>query len=209
MNPTQLSFVKEALAAKVPRPEIARALKEAGWPEDETATALAAYADVDFAVPVPMCRRSLSAREAFIYLLTFLCLYLAAWSFGALLFDFIGRWIPDPLNQYYGSDFSQALRLSISMLVVSFPLYLWLSSITNRWVAKEADKRHSPMRTWLTYLTLYIAAGTIIGDVITLIYNLLGGELTLRFVLKVLVVGLIAGLVFGYYLWSLRKEEKV
>ena len=32
-------------------------------------------------------------------------------------------------------------------------------------------------------------------------------ELTLRFVLKVAVVGLIAGTIFGYYLWDLRREE--
>ena len=33
------------------------------------------------------------------------------------------------------------------------------------------------------------------------------GDLSLRFVLKVLVVGVIAGTVFGYYLWDLRQEE--
>ena len=39
-------------------------------------------------------------------------------------------------------------------------------------------------------------------------YRLLGGELSLRFVLKVLVVGVIAGGVFGYYLGELRREER-
>ena len=41
-----------------------------------------------------------------------------------------------------------------------------------------------------------------------LVYRLLGGELSLRFVLKVLVVGVIAGGVFGYYLGELRREER-
>ena len=56
-------------------------------------------------------------------------------------------------------------------------------------------------------MTLVIAAGALIGDTTTLVYNLLGGELTLRFVLKVLVVAFIAGGIFGYYLWDLRREE--
>ena len=46
------------------------------------------------------------------------------------------------------------------------------------------------------------------GDLITLLYNVLGGELGARFLLKVFVVGAIAGSIFGYYLSDLRREEK-
>ncbi len=46
----------------------------------------------------------------------------------------------------------------------------------------------------------------IAGDLVTLVYNFLGVDLTTRFVLKVLVVLLVAGTVFGYYLWDLRKK---
>ena len=46
------------------------------------------------------------------------------------------------------------------------------------------------------------------GDLITLVYNVLGGELTVRFVLKVITVAAIASTVFGYYLWDLRREER-
>jgi hypothetical protein len=59
----------------------------------------------------------------------------------------------------------------------------------------------------LTYITLFVAAGVLIGDLISLVFNFLGGELTVRFVLKVLTVGVIAGTIFGHYLWDLRKEE--
>jgi hypothetical protein len=37
----------------------------------------------------------------------------------------------------------------------------------------------------------------------------LGGEITTRFILKVLVAGAIATTVFGYYLWDLRRDERV
>jgi hypothetical protein len=37
---------------------------------------------------------------------------------------------------------------------------------------------------------------------------LLGGELTIRFFLKVLTIAVIAGTIFGYYLWDLRREEE-
>ena len=63
------------------------------------------------------------------------------------------------------------------------------------------------MRRWLTYLTLFLAAIALVSDMITLVYNLLGGELTLRFVLKVVIVGAIAGSIFSYYLLDLRRGE--
>ena len=75
-------------------------------------------------------------------------------------------------------------------------------------MARSPAKRLSAVRRWLTYVTLFLAATVLIGDLITLVYNLLGGELSLRFVLKVLVVGTIAGAIFGYYLRDLRREEK-
>jgi hypothetical protein len=74
-------------------------------------------------------------------------------------------------------------------------------------IQRNPFKRLSPARRWLTYLTLFIASGTLLGDTTTLIFNLLGGDLTIRFTLKVLVVAAIAGSAFTYYLLDLRKEE--
>src|SRR5438132_4874360 len=41
---------------------------------------------------------------------------------------------------------------------------------------------------WLIYLTLFVAALIIIGDLVSLIYNFLGGDVTIKFVLKALSV---------------------
>jgi hypothetical protein len=57
-------------------------------------------------------------------------------------------------------------------------------------------------------MTLFVAAAVIIGDLTVLVYNFLGGELSLRFALKVITVAAIAGGIFGYYLWDLRQEER-
>ncbi len=206
MQPEIHSFVKEALARDISRTDIKAALGKAGWQDDEIASALDMYAEMPFAIPVPKRKPYLSAREAFIYLLLFVCLYISAFNFGALLFDFINRWLPDA-TQYLGDDLV-AIRMSVASLIVAFPLYLWLSSIMMKAVRKDNEKRASKIRKWLTYITLFVAAGVIIGDLITLLFNLLGGELTLRFAFKVLTVLLIAGLIFGYYLWDLRQEEK-
>ncbi len=200
------TFIREALHEKVPRAEIRRALLAARWQEDEVNAALADFAEIDFPIPVPRRKPYLSAREAFIYLVLFLCLYISSISFGTLLFQFINRWVYDPLLRYDHSV--SAVRMAVSSLIIAFPLYLWLSAFTTRTVRRDPEKKTSRIRKWLTYITLFVAAGIIIGDLITLIFNLLGGELTVRFTLKVFVVLLIAGLIFGYYLWDLRKEEQ-
>ena len=85
----------------------------------------------------------------------------------------------------------------MSSLIVAFPVFLYMSWLVGREIAADPNKRHSKVRRWLTYITLFVAAGVVIGDVVTLVYNLLGGEITIRFMLKVLVVAFIAGSVSG------------
>ncbi len=202
-------FVREALARGQSREAIAAALQTAGWAPEQVRSALAAFADVDFPVPVPRPRPYLSAREAFMYLLLFATLYVAAWNLGSLLFDLINRALPDAGDpQWLAEHAGDSIRWSIASIVIAFPVYLFLAHLIGRDLAANPEKRLSPVRRWLTYLTLFLAAGVLIGDMIALVNNVLGGELTLRFVLKVAVAAAIAGGIFGYYLWDLRREER-
>jgi hypothetical protein len=75
-------------------------------------------------------------------------------------------------------------------------------------VRRDPARRASKVRRQLTYLTLFIAAAFIIGDLIALLDDLLGGELTLRFVLKVVTVAVIAAGLFLYYLRDLRMLDR-
>lgn len=201
-------FVKEALDKHISRKQIREKLSQAGWQTDEIDNALAAYLDVDFEIPVPKRKPYLSAREAFLYLMMFLTLYISAVSVGTILFQLINRGFPDlAQNLYEGATIVSAIRSATAALIIAFPIFILISWLLNRTFVRDPEKRGSKVRKWLTYITLFLAAGVIIGDLITLVSNLLSGELTVRFVLKVLVVLVIAGLVFGYYLWDLRKEE--
>lgn len=203
-------FVKEAIAKGASRAKIKEALKSAGWQADEIQQALNLYSeDAIDGIPVPRRKPYVSARDAFLYLLMFLTLYWSAWSFGQMLYQFINRAFPDALRYLYAADTSASIiRMDVASLIIAFPVFLWISWIINRDIKKEPEKRSSKVRKWLTYLTLFIAAGIIIGDLIALVFNLLAGDITMRFLLKVLVVGGIAGSIFGYYLSELRRDEK-
>jgi hypothetical protein len=203
-----VAFVRDSLARGLSRSQVEEALRNAGWNADQVRGALAAFAVVDFPIPVPRPRPSLSARDAFMSLLLFTSLYIVAFNLGSLLFQFINRGFPDPASSVSDAYFRESVRWSVSSLIVSLPLFLYISRITNRANTVDPNRRTSPVRRWLTYLTLFVAACILIGDFVSLVYNLLGGELTARFVLKVLTVGAIAGTVFWYYLSELRLDEK-
>jgi hypothetical protein len=203
-----LSFVRDALARGLPRERTAQALAQAGWEADEIARALAAFADLEFPIPVPRPRPYLSAREAFLYLVLFSTLYLSAFHLGSLVFQLIDHALPDPADLPEAAErIRQSIRWAVSSLAIAFPIFLFVSRLLGRAIAADPTKRASRVRKWLTYLTLFVAASVIIGDLTTLLYSFLGGELTLRFALKAAAVGAIAGAVFGYYLRDLRREE--
>ncbi len=68
------TFVKEALTRGVPRTEIEGILVQSGWSKTQVSEALAAFAEVTFAIPVPKPRPYTDAREAFLYGLLFVAL---------------------------------------------------------------------------------------------------------------------------------------
>lgn len=144
-------------------------------------------------------------KNIFLHLFAFVALYISAVSFGSLLFNYINRRFPDRLAPYYFYEgFSSSLRWAIASLVIVYPLYLIAVWYMKREFSRFPELEASRIRKWLTYFTLFAAAVAIITDLVTLLYNFLGGELSIRFVLKVLVVLFIAGIVFLYYLFDAR-----
>ena len=145
-----------------------------------------------------------SPRDFLMHILMMVLLYVGTFNFLNLVFAYVDKAFPDPLNQYY-SDPSSAVRWPIAILVVIFPVFLWTSRFLARDIAKNPAKAELGVRKGLTYLTLFLAAVLIIGDLVTLIYNLLEGDLTTPFILKVITVLILGGVIFRYYLYDLRR----
>jgi len=209
INEELTGFIRDALSKGQSRAQIEAVLLRAGWAQEQVRSALACYAEIEYPIPVPRPRPYLSARDAFMYLFLFTTLYITAFNLGKLLFQFIDLAFPDPavLPQVVAA-IPGKIRMATASIIVAFPLFLYISRVVYRAVRLDPNERNSTIRKWLTYLTLFVAAGVLIGDIIALVYNFLGGEFTLRFTLKVLTIGVIAGPIFGYYLWDLRFEEK-
>lgn len=145
-------------------------------------------------------------RDVFTHLLAVIALYISAVSFGALIFQYVDILFPDPLA-YFPRGSRDAVRWALASLVVVFPVYVLVSWTLAKDVSAHPEKRELKTRKWLYHFTLFAAAAIIIGDVVALTYTFLGGDLSVRFVLKILTVLFIAASVFGYYLWYIRREE--
>ena len=111
--------VRDALASKVKREDLRAALARAKWRSEEIDEALAAYVDDD-SVPVLIPRRkpSLSASEAFQYLMIYLTLAISASSLGNLLFNAVNAIVPDAANAWNNWSSSDA-NLAIAALLVA------------------------------------------------------------------------------------------
>src|SRR3989338_154331 len=144
-------------------------------------------------------------RMTFLHLLAFLMLYVSTMTFIVLNFQYIEVVFPDRLDFVYSAAFEQ-VRFAGSVLAVAFPVFLGVSWFLEREFRKNPEKRQSRMRRWLIALTLFVAALTIIIDLITLLYRFWGGELTVRFFSKTALVLAVAGVIFGYFGWELRRD---
>ena len=147
-------------------------------------------------------------RDVFLHLLAIVTLYWSAVSFVTLLWQFVNYFFPDAaLNRYYNYlSFSGPIRFAIASLIIVFPIYIFVSWYLNKIYARESAVRESKIRKWLLYLTLFIAALVVIGDLVSVINTFLGGELTTRFFLKALSVLVVAVAVFWYYLDDVRRD---
>jgi uncharacterized membrane protein len=153
-------------------------------------------------------KKKTEPKDIFIHLLAIITLYVSAISFTTLIFQYVNIYFPDLLQgDYYRPAAFSKIRWAISSLIIVFPVYLLTSRFLNKSYNDNPSKRNLRIRKWLIYFTLFAAALIIIGDLVALINNLLGGELTVRFLLKVLTILFVAGSIFFYYFSDLRRYK--
>src|SRR5439155_4590870 len=145
-----------------------------------------------------------SARDAFLYLLSFSTLATWTTAIGSMLFQFINHWFPDAVSRSDAYDLRSAVTWQMACAAVAFPIYLLLMRLILREATHHPERLESGVRKWLTYLALLGTAGAMICDLICFLDYFLIGGLTMRFVLKAATVMLISGAVFAYYLGSLH-----
>lgn len=151
--------------------------------------------------------KNYNAKYAFYYLLSLVALIFLAVSAVLIVFQIIDKSIFDVLA-YYGSIENQStLRFGISALLISAPIFFLCVNLINKGLKKGEIDKDSQLRNWLTYFILAVSAVVILGSLVGIINNFLSGEITLKSVLQLITVIIIASLVFSFYLYDIKRDK--
>jgi hypothetical protein len=208
MNESLARFIDHARQKDMDHATVFLLLRPFGWKEREIAEV---FASRELGVPVPERAGIGSPRDAFFHLLAFTALYAWVISLSSLLFAYIDFAFPDSATRTSTYALEAALtgiRVSLATLVVSYPLFLLVWSFLLRQVRLFPERAMSGVRRWLSFMSLFAGAVTILANVVTVVYFLVEGDLTVRFILKVGVLLLITGSLSAYLALTLRYEGK-
>lgn len=202
-------FVRAAKAKGIADDALVALLRQNGWSERRIYRSLSGYyADTLGMVPPSRSGRTANARDAFSYLLNFITLGFWIVALGQLFYVLIERRFPDAVSRNVGGVYSGTLLAEIAWqlatIIVAYPCFVIVGRLIARENVRRPDALESGVRAWITYIALVIAAIIVLMDGIWFLNALLRGELTVKFVLDSLVLLVLGGGVFAYYLNGLR-----
>lgn len=155
------------------------------------------------------------AKSFVTQLASLITLFVSIPAVVTLVFSIINIQFPDAVDSYWQIESAESgIRYSIAVLVVFFPAYLWLTRRVNQARRSEGQLYHT-LTKWLIYLALLVAGLVILGDLAVVVYTFLGGEITVRFILKALALIAIIGPVAYYYVldakdfWQDKEKQSV
>ncbi len=209
------TFVIEKVRSGTSKGDIKEQLLAVGWSEDEADEAYA-RALIKSGVPIPnegtrgMYTKKSSVLEVILNLFSFILLGVVVTALGMLFFNIISYFFPVS-EQVYNLSLVQAMRDAIhyatAALIIGFPLYYMSMQLWFRKFDEDEGKVESKLTRWITYLVLLVAAVTMVGDLIAVLYTFLQGEATVRFFLKGITLFSLAGAVFGFYLLERKRVQ--
>ena len=148
-----------------------------------------------------------NAKYAFYYLLSLVALIFVTINSGIIVFQIINKFIPDTLTNYSDSVSQELLRFAIASLVFATPVFFLMNKFISKGLVKKEISLTDGIRRWLTYLIIFISSVVILVWLIMTMTSFLNGELSMKVALKTLTILGIAGSVFGYYFYDIKKEK--
>ena len=191
-----VAFIEKTRASGISDATTVEILKQRGWSERRIYRAFSTAVErtLGFDIPVRGSAQEY-ARDAYLYLVSFITLALWSYSLGNIFYVMIDYWIPDRANGWTipTHELPQYLSWPIAMLVVAFPIFMFVNAALQRDLSQRPEGFSTGVRKWLTYIALVGTVATLVFDAVSFLQAFLLGNLTAHFILDSLVLLLVAG----------------
>ena len=145
----------------------------------------------------------LTPKFFFISLGVIVTLITSVSSFLILFFETLNYKFPDVLNSIYQYGYNiysfDSIRSSLATLIIFFPAFVYVSYLWVKESREDIGHVNMTLRKWMIYLILFLATLLIVIDLVTLVRYFISGEITVRFILKVIGTLAVGTLVDFFY----------
>lgn len=160
---------------------------------------------------MPQKSGKLSPKFFFLSLGMVISLITSVTAFLSLAFETLDFRFPDALNSVYQYGYSSynydSTRMSIAILIIFLPIFFVLMRYYNKAVRAGLNHAGDVVRKWTMYLIIFLAILVAAIDLVTLVSYFVGGEITTRFIIKVLITLFVAVLVGLYFYFSIHDSR--
>lgn len=120
-----------------------------------------------------------------------------------LIFSTLDKQFPDVLNSTYQYGYStydyEGIRGALATLIIFFPVFFIISFFWRKYIKKGIGHIDEIIRKWLVYLLLFLSAIVVAIDLVILVKYFVSGEITERFVYKIIATFVVAVLIGKSY----------
>ena len=140
-----------------------------------------------------------SPKDVFLHLLAAATLYLSAMGVLVLIWGLAEHWFPDGYQTYSSGLDGGAVRGGVSMAIVAFPIFAYLTVLIRRRVKTEELNPLATVRSSFIYVNLFLVTVAALITLMVSVNAFLAGDLTPRFLMRAGGVLGIVGLIYLYF----------
>lgn len=120
-----------------------------------------------------------------------------------LFFSVLDKQFPDVLNSIYQYGYStysyESIRTALATLIIFFPIFILVFFFWKKHLKGEIGYIDEIIKKWVIYIILFLSAIVVAIDLVVLVRYFVSGEITSRFIYKVLVTLVTAAIVGKYF----------
>ncbi|HLP86581.1 MAG TPA: DUF5671 domain-containing protein [Candidatus Paceibacterota bacterium] len=151
---------------------------------------------------------SLTPKFFFVSMGVIVTLITSVSSLLVLLFETLDHKFPDALNSVYQYGYNtynfDKIRGALATMIIVFPVFLLLSFVWRKICKGDLGRVDAIIRKWMIYLILFLSGVVVVVDLVTLVRYFVSGEITNRFIFKVIGTAVVALLVGFHYYFELK-----